>query len=81
MLNEISRKRVVGLWFAAVAAIIASLVAMGVTASVSTTALVLTLSLLPPAVMFVLWRAPPPTIAEILRTANTPKEGPYGGAK
>jgi hypothetical protein len=81
MLNEISRKRVVGLWFAAVAAIIATLVAMGVTVSVSTTALVLTLSLLPPAVMFVLWRAPSPTIAEILRTANTPKEGPHGGSR
>ena len=81
MLNEISRKRVVGLWFAAVAAIIASLVAMGVTVSVSTTALVFTLSLLPPAVMFVLWRAPSPTIAEILHTANTPKEGPHGGSK
>ena len=81
MLNEISRKRAVGVWFAAVAAIIASLVAMGVTVSVSMTALVLTLSLLPPAVMFVLWRAPPPTIAEILHTANMPKEGPHGGSK
>ena len=81
MLKEISRKRVVGVWFAAAAAIIASLVAMGVTVSVSTTALVFTLSLLPPAVMFVLWRAPPPTIAEILRTANTPNEGPRGGSK
>ena len=76
MLKEISRARLVGFWFAAVAVIIASLVAMGVNVSVSTTAFLLVLSLVPPAVMLLVWhRDSPPTVAEILYSANTPKEG------
>jgi hypothetical protein len=76
MLKQITRNRVVGFWFAAVAVIIASVVTMGVSVSVSTVALLLALSLVPPGIMLVLWRgAPPPTVAEILYAANTPKEG------
>ena len=76
MLKEISRNRLVGLWFAAVAVVIASVVAMGVNVGVSTTALLLTLSLVPPGIILVLWRgAPSPTVAEILHTANSPTEG------
>ena len=76
MLKDITRNRLVGLWFAAVAVIIASVVAMGVNVGVSTTALLLTLSLVPPGIMLVLWRgATPPTIGEILYSANTPREG------
>ena len=76
MLKGITRNRLVGLWFAAVAVIIASLVATGVNVGVSATALLLTLSLVPPGIMLVLWRgAPPPTVREILYSANTPKEG------
>ena len=76
MLKEISRTRLVGFWFVAVAVIIASVVAMGVNVAVSTTALLLMLSLVPPGIMLVLWRgAPPPTVGEILYSANTLKEG------
>ena len=76
MLKEISRTRLVGFWFVAVAIIIASVVAMGVNVAVSTTALLLTLSLVPLGIMLVLWRgAPPPTVGEILYAANTLKEG------
>ena len=76
MLKDITRNRLVGLWFAAVTVLIASVVAMGVNVGVSTTALLLTLSLVPPGIMLVLWRgAPPPTIGEILYSANTPREG------
>ena len=76
MLKEISRARFVGFWFAAVAVIIASLVAMGVNVAVSTAAFLLVLSLVPPAVMLLVWhRDSPPTVAEILYSANTPKEG------
>ena len=76
MLKEISRNRLVGFWFAAVAVIIASVVAMGVNVAVSTTAILLTLSVVPPGIMLILWRgAPPPTVGEILYAANTPKEG------
>jgi hypothetical protein len=76
MLNAITRNRLVGFWFAAVAVIIGSVVAMGVNVGVSTTALLLTLSLVPPGIIFALWRgAPPPTVAEILYVANTREEG------
>jgi hypothetical protein len=76
MLKEISRNRLVGFWFAAIAVIIASVVAMGVNVALSTTALLLALSLVPPAIMLLVWRgAPPPTVGEILYAANTPKEG------
>ena len=76
MLKNITRNRLVGLWFAAVAVVIASVVAMGVNVAVSTTALLLALSLVPPGIMLVLWRgAPPPTVGELLYAANTPKGG------
>ena len=74
MLKEISRNRLVGFWFAAVTVIIASVVAMGVNVSVSTTVFLLTLSLVPPAILLLVWRGPPPpTVGEILYAANTPK--------
>ncbi len=76
MLNDITRNRLVALWFAAVAVIIASVAAMGVNVGVSTTALLLTLSLVPPGIIFVLWRgAPPQTVGEILYAANKGTEG------
>ena len=76
MLKDITRNRLVGGWFAIVAVIIASVIAMGVNVSVSTTALLLTLSVVPPVIILALWRgAPPPTVGEILYAANTRKEG------
>jgi hypothetical protein len=76
MLKEISRNRLVGFWFAAVAIIMASVLAMGVNVAVSTSVLLLTMSLVPPAIMWLVWRgAPQPTVGEILYSANTPKEG------
>ena len=76
MLKHITRNRLVGFWFAAAAVIIASVVVMGMHVAVSTTALLFTLSLVPPGIMLVLWRgAPPPTVGEILYAANTLKKG------
>jgi hypothetical protein len=76
MVKAISRIRLVGFWFAAVVVITASVVAMGVNVAVSTSVLLLTLSLVPPAIMLVVWdRDSSTTVAEILYSANTPKEG------
>jgi hypothetical protein len=76
MLKEMSRNRLVGFWFAAVAVIIASVLAMGVSVGIGTTALLLTLSLVPPAIIVVLWRdAPPQTVGEILYDANRSTRG------
>ena len=76
MLNTVTRNRLVGLWFAAVAVVIASVVAMGVNVGVSTTALLLTLCLVPPGIVVALWRGgPPQTVGEILYAANKGTEG------
>jgi hypothetical protein len=76
MLNDITRNRLVGLWFAAVAVIIASVVATGARVTASTTALLLTLSVVAPGILMALWRgAPPQTVGEILYAANKGREG------
>jgi hypothetical protein len=76
MSNDITRNRFVALWFAAVAVVIASVVALGVNIGVSTTALLLALALVPPGIILVLWRgAPAQTVGEILYTANKGTEG------
>ena len=74
--NITTRNRLVGCWFAAVAVIVGSMVAMGVNVNVSTSAILLTLSLVPPVIVLALWRnAPPPTVGEVLYAANTRQEG------
>ena len=78
MLKEISRTRtrLVGFWFAAVAVIIAWVVATGVNIAISTAALLLTLCLVPPAIMLLVFRgAPPPTVAELMYAVDNQKEG------
>ena len=72
MLKHITRNQLVGFWFAGVAVIVAAMIVMGVNVGVSTTAVLLTLSLVPPGMIVALWgKAPPPTIAEVLYEANT----------
>ena len=76
MLNDLTRNRLVGFWFTAVAVIIVSIIAMGVKVGFGTGGLLLALSLVPPAIVMILWRsAPPPTVAEILYAANTRENG------
>jgi len=76
MLKGITRNRLIGFWFAAVAVVIAFVIAMGVSVAASTTALLLTLSLVPPGIVLALWRGgPPPTIGEVLYAANKRGEG------
>ena len=73
--NVTTRNRLVGCWFAAVAVIVGSMVAMGVNVGVSTSAILLTLSLVPPVIVLALWRSAPPTVGEVLYRANTRQEG------
>jgi hypothetical protein len=51
------------------------MVAMGVNVGVSTSAILLTLSLVPPVIVLALWRSAPPTVGEVLYRANTRQEG------
>jgi hypothetical protein len=76
MVNDITRSRLVAGWFLTVALISALVIALGVDVGGSTTALLLTLSIVPPGIILALWRgAPPPTVGQILYATNTRKEG------
>jgi len=74
MMDVMSRTRLVGFWFAAVAIVAALVAAAGVPVSFSTTALLLTMCLVPPAILLFVWRgAPPPTVGELLYTVDDQK--------
>jgi len=76
MFNEISRTRLISVWFATAALISASILAMGVNVAAGTTAILAAMSLVPPAIMLILWRgAPPQTARDIMYSASSPKEG------
>jgi hypothetical protein len=77
MLKDITRNRLMGLWFATVAIVIASVAAMGVDVGVGTIAFLLTLSLVPPGIILALWRGAvaAPTVGDILYAADTRQEG------
>jgi hypothetical protein len=76
MFNTITRTQLVGYWFAAVAVVIAAAIVMGVNPAVSTTAVLLALSAVPPGIIVALWRGgPPQTVAEVLYATNKGTEG------
>jgi hypothetical protein len=75
MLNAFSRTQLLGgIWLAVVGLIVASSIAMG--ATLSTSAFVLALCMIPLGVMLVIGLgAPPPTVAELLYATNHEKDG------
>jgi len=75
MLKGISRTRLVSVWFLAVAVIVAWVVASGVNIAISSAALFLTMCLVPPAIVLLVWRSAPPTVGEVLYSVNQQKEG------
>jgi hypothetical protein len=75
MLNNISRARLLGTWFAAVAVIFAVSVIIGAPMTVGALELWLVGCLVPPAVLLLVWRgAPPVTVAELLYAVNRPMD-------
>lgn len=67
MLNEMTRSRVTKVWFAAVTLIVVASIALGGSVTVSTGALLLAMSLVPPVIVLMLWPGPQPrTTAEML---------------
>lgn len=74
MLKNLSRAQVITMWFFVVAVAASISILAGVVASPSTWALLLLISLVPPAISFIVWRgAPPPTVAEVLYNARQEK--------
>jgi hypothetical protein len=68
MTKNLTRSRVIQIWFAAVLLIVVACVAFGVAMTIGTGAMLLVMSLVPPAVVLLLWPgAQPATIGEVLR--------------
>ena len=57
MLSNMTRTRVIQVWFAAVALLLVAAVALGAQVTLGTVGIVLTLSLVPPLIIFLLWPA------------------------
>jgi hypothetical protein len=71
MLKGLTRTRVIQFWLAAVAVAVAAGIALGVEVTMSTGVLLVASSLVPPAIVLFLWReAPPPTVAEVIHSAD-----------
>jgi hypothetical protein len=76
MLKNVSRAKLVASWFAAIVVLFALSVVMGANISVGATELWLLACFAPPTVMLFVWRAPTPTVAELLYIVNQPaKDG------
>jgi hypothetical protein len=71
MWNNITRSRMIQVWFAAVALVVAAGITLGVDMTLGTGALLAALCLVPPAIILMLWPgAERRTIAEVLHDAE-----------
>ena len=67
MLKDMTRARVIQIWFAAVAVVVVCSVVLGASVTLSTAAVLLALCLAPPAIVLFVWPGvQPPTVAEVL---------------
>jgi hypothetical protein len=68
MLNDMTRSRLIQAWFVAVVLAVVAGVALGVSVSRSTAAMLLALSLAPPAILLLLWPGiQSPTAGDVIR--------------
>ena len=71
MLTDMTRSRVIQVWFATVALIVVASLALGASVTISTGALLVALCLVPPAIIMKLWPGrQPQTVGEVLATPN-----------
>ena len=67
MLTDMTRSRLIQLWFTAVALVIVAGIALGASMSISTAAILLALCLVPPAIVMKLWPGrQSQTVADVL---------------
>jgi hypothetical protein len=67
MFNNMTRSKLIQIWFTAVALVIVAAFALGASVTLSTGAILLALCLVPPAIIMKLWPSiQPQTIAEVL---------------
>lgn len=71
MLKHMTRSKLIVMWLAAVAVIVALLIAFGIGVTWSTGALLAAMSLVPPLLVMMLWpTGGPETMAEVLRDSE-----------
>jgi len=71
MLKDVTRSRLIQIWFAAVALVVVAGIALGVSVTGGTGAMLLALSLVPAFLILMLWPGrPAPTIAEVLHNGK-----------
>lgn len=67
MFRDMTRSKLIQVWFATISLVVLAGVALGVTVTIGTAAMLLTLSLVPPAIVLVLWPGVQPmTAADVL---------------
>jgi len=67
MLKDMTRSRLIQVWFAAVLLVVVTSIALGMAVTSSTGAMLLMLSLVPPAIVLLLWPVVQPiTASEVL---------------
>jgi hypothetical protein len=74
MLKNVSRPKLAASWFAAIVVLFAVSVVLGANVSIGASELWLLACFAPPTVMLFVWRAPTPTVAELLFAANQPRK-------
>ena len=72
MFKNVSRVKLAASWFATIVVLFAMSVVLGADLSTGATELWLLACLAPPMVMLFVWRAPTPTVAELLYAVNQP---------
>ena len=71
MLKDMTRSRLIQIWFAAIAVIVVAAIAFGASVTVGTAAMLLALCLVPPVIVLLLWHdVLPPTVAQVLHDAD-----------
>jgi hypothetical protein len=74
MLKSVSRLQLAASWLAAIVVLFAVSVVLGANISIGATELWLLACFAPPTVMLFVWRAPTPTVAELLYIVNQPDQ-------
>ncbi|PYR30260.1 MAG: hypothetical protein DMF89_03445 [Acidobacteria bacterium] len=68
MLKEMTRSKLIGRWFIAVALVVVASMAWGVSVSIGTGVVLFALCLVPPAIVLMLWHGVQgPTVRDVLR--------------
>ena len=70
-IRQITRVKAIQIWFAAVTLLVVAAIALGVVVTIGTAALLVAMSLVPPAVILMVWpSSQAPTMAEAIHRAK-----------